>query len=65
MAITARLAPALGRHAATVIVLGFFNHWIAATAEVDTHSVADRLEATHGSLLCRAGGRTRQLGDFG
>jgi hypothetical protein len=38
MAITARLAPALGRHAATVIVLGFFNHWIAATAEVDTHS---------------------------
>jgi hypothetical protein len=29
------------------------------------HEVADRLEATHGSLLCRAGGRTRQLGDFG
>ena len=29
------------------------------------HEVADRLEATHGSLLCSAGGRTRQLGDFG
>src|SRR5271169_1817647 len=28
------------------------------------HEVADRLEATHGSLLCRAGGGTRQLGDF-
>src|SRR4029077_924022 len=25
------------------------------------HEVADRLEATHGSLLCRAGGPTRQL----
>ena len=29
------------------------------------HEVADRLEATHGSLLCSAGGRTRQLDDFG
>jgi hypothetical protein len=38
MAITAGLAPALGRQTATVIVLGFFNHWIAATAEVDTDS---------------------------
>jgi hypothetical protein len=38
MAITAGLAPALGRQAATIIVLGFFNHWIAATAEVDTDS---------------------------
>ena len=28
------------------------------------HEVADRLEATHGCLLCCAGGRTRQLGDF-
>ena len=28
------------------------------------YEVADRLEATHGSLLCRAGGGTRQLGDF-
>ena len=28
------------------------------------HEVADRLEATHGSLLCRAGGGMRQLGDF-
>ena len=28
------------------------------------HEVADRLEATHGCLLCRAGGGTRQLGDF-
>ena len=29
------------------------------------HEVADRLEATHGSLLCCVGGRTRQLDDFG
>src|SRR5271167_1619031 len=29
------------------------------------HEVADRLEATHGCLLRCAGGRTRQLGDFG
>ena len=27
--------------------------------------VADRLEATHGCLLCCAGSRTRQLDDFG
>src|SRR5437588_5843871 len=38
MAMAAGLAPALGRPAATVIVLGFFNHWIAATAAVDTDS---------------------------
>jgi hypothetical protein len=38
MAIAAGLAPALGRQAATVIVLGFFNHWIAATSEADTDS---------------------------
>ena len=29
------------------------------------HEVADRLEPTHGCLLCCAGGCTRQLGDFG
>ncbi len=29
------------------------------------HEVADRLEATHGCLLCCAGGRTGQLDDFG
>ena len=29
------------------------------------HEVADRLEATHGCLLCCAGSRTRQLDDFG
>ena len=29
------------------------------------HEVADRLEATHGCLLCCAGGCTGQLGDFG
>jgi hypothetical protein len=38
MAMTAGLAPAVGREAATVIVLGFFNHWAAATAEVDSDS---------------------------
>jgi hypothetical protein len=76
MAITARLAPALGRHAATVIVLGFFNHWIAATAEVDTHSgrhffglglvldevgrKAKEIRITHGSR--EAAGPRRWLG---
>ena len=29
------------------------------------HEVTNRLEATHGCVLCCAGGRTRQLGDFG
>src|SRR4029077_11194814 len=29
------------------------------------HEVADRLEATYGCPLCSAGGRTRQLADFG
>jgi hypothetical protein len=38
MAIAAGLTPALGRQAATVIILGFFDRWIAATAEVDTDS---------------------------
>jgi len=38
MAMASGLAPALGRQAATVIVVGFFDHWIDATAEVDTDS---------------------------
>ena len=38
MAIATGLTPALGRQTATVIVLGFFNQWVAAVgrAEVDT-----------------------------
>lgn len=38
MAIATGLAPTLGRQTATVIVLGFFNQWVAAVgrAEVDT-----------------------------
>jgi hypothetical protein len=35
MAIAAGLAPALGRRAATTIVLGFFNQWVEAVAHAD------------------------------
>src|SRR5258707_9816382 len=35
MAIAAALAPTLGRQAATAIVLGFFNHWVAAVGSAD------------------------------
>jgi len=35
MAIAAALAPTLGRQAATAIVLGFFDHWVAAVGRAD------------------------------
>jgi hypothetical protein len=38
MAIAAGLAPALGRQAATTIVLGFFNQWVAAVGHADADS---------------------------
>jgi hypothetical protein len=38
MAIAAGLAPTLGRQAATTIVLGFFNQWVAAVGHADADS---------------------------
>src|SRR5215470_11004026 len=35
MAIAAGLTPTLGRQAATTIVLGFFNQWVAAVGHAD------------------------------
>ena len=35
MAIAVLLAPTLGRQAATTIVLGFFNQWVAAVGHAD------------------------------
>jgi hypothetical protein len=38
MAIAAGLVPTLGRQAATTIVLGFFNQWVAAVGHADADS---------------------------
>ena len=38
MAIAAGLAPTLGRQTATIIVLGFFNQWVAAVGHADANS---------------------------
>ena len=38
MAIAAGLAPTLGRKTATIIVLGFFNQWVAAVGHADAET---------------------------
>jgi hypothetical protein len=48
MAIAAGLAPTLGRQAATTIVLGFFNQWVAAVGHADADPARDYFFAIGG-----------------
>src|SRR5215472_2406427 len=45
MAIAASLAPTLGRQAATTIVLGFFNQWVAAVGHADADTAQNHFFA--------------------